>query len=179
MIELADGVSTADGKAAVQQVADTYFAPDVQTRQEYVDSVAGQIDQFLTIVYVLLILAIVIALDGHREHAVAVGARADARARSAAGGRPVAASAAVDGALGVGDHRGVRHGRRRARRAVPRLGAARGDLRLAEHARAVHGAGRRRCSIVLVLGAIVGVLAGWRPARRAAKLDILEAVASE
>ena len=32
---------------------------------------------------------------------------------------------------------------------------------------------------VLVLGAIVGVLAGWRPARRAAKLDILEAIASD
>ena len=57
-------MSTADGKAAVQQVADKYFAPDAQTRQEYVDSVASQIDQFLTFVYVLLILAIIIALMG-------------------------------------------------------------------------------------------------------------------
>ena len=32
---------------------------------------------------------------------------------------------------------------------------------------------------VLIVGGIVGVLAGWRPARRAAKLDILQAIASE
>jgi len=32
---------------------------------------------------------------------------------------------------------------------------------------------------VLIVGAIIGVLAGWRPARRAAKLDILQAIASE
>ena len=32
---------------------------------------------------------------------------------------------------------------------------------------------------ILIVGAIVGVLAGWRPARRAAKLDILQAIASE
>ena len=60
--------------------------------------------------------------DGHREHAVAVGVRAHAGARSAAGGRPDAQSAASDGAVGVGDRRGVRDGRWRARRVVPGLG---------------------------------------------------------
>jgi putative ABC transport system permease protein len=32
---------------------------------------------------------------------------------------------------------------------------------------------------VLIVGGIVGVLAGWRPARRASKLDILQAIATE
>src|SRR4030095_3217556 len=39
-------------------------APDVQTADEYVDAVAGQVDQMLNVVYVLLVLAIVIALMG-------------------------------------------------------------------------------------------------------------------
>jgi putative ABC transport system permease protein len=32
---------------------------------------------------------------------------------------------------------------------------------------------------VLVLGALAGVLAGWRPSRRAARLDVLTAIAAE
>jgi putative ABC transport system permease protein len=34
-------------------------------------------------------------------------------------------------------------------------------------------------AIVLVVGAIAGVLAGLRPARRAARLDVLAAIATE
>ena len=64
MITLADGVSEADGEAAVQGVADRFGAPDVQTGAEYTDSVAGEVDMMLNVVYVLLALAIVIALMG-------------------------------------------------------------------------------------------------------------------
>jgi putative ABC transport system permease protein len=32
---------------------------------------------------------------------------------------------------------------------------------------------------VLLVGALAGVLAGWRPARRAARLDVLQAIATE
>ena len=35
MIKLADDVSITEGKAAVQRVADRYFAPDVQDHDEY------------------------------------------------------------------------------------------------------------------------------------------------
>ena len=142
MIELADGVSEADGKAAVQGVADQFFAPDVQTRQEYVDSVAAQIDIFLTIIYALLILAIIIALFGiantlslsvyerMRELGLAACGRADAQPD------------AVDGAMGVGDHRRVRHDRRDPARPVPRMGDPRGHRLGRGHRRAVHRAGR-------------------------------------
>jgi ABC-type lipoprotein release transport system permease subunit len=34
-------------------------------------------------------------------------------------------------------------------------------------------------AVVLVLGALVGVVASVRPARRAARLDVLEAIAME
>ena len=33
--------------------------------------------------------------------------------------------------------------------------------------------------VVLVLGAVVGVLAGLRPARRAARLNVLDAIAAQ
>jgi putative ABC transport system permease protein len=36
-----------------------------------------------------------------------------------------------------------------------------------------------RLAIVVVVGAIAGVLAGLRPARRAARLDVLRAIATE
>jgi putative ABC transport system permease protein len=34
-------------------------------------------------------------------------------------------------------------------------------------------------TVVLLVGVAAGVLAGWRPARRAARLDILRAVAAD
>jgi putative ABC transport system permease protein len=36
-----------------------------------------------------------------------------------------------------------------------------------------------RLVVVLLVGAIAGVVAGLRPARRAARLDVLEAIAAE
>ena len=83
-----------------------------------------QINVFLTIVYVLLVLAIIIALFGIantlslsvyeriRELGLAPRGRADAQ------------PAAVDGALGVGDHRGVRHDRRDPRSGCSSAGAS-------------------------------------------------------
>ena len=62
LIKLAEGVSLEEGKAAVTAAARPFAAPKVQTRDEYMDDVAGQIDQMLTLVYGLLAVAIVIAL---------------------------------------------------------------------------------------------------------------------
>ena len=129
MIGLADGVSISDGQAAVQKIADQYFAPDVQTRQEYIDSVAAQINVFLTIVYALLVLAIIIALFGIAN---TLSLSVYERMRELGLLRAVGQGAqpdAVDGALGVGDHRGVRHDRRHPARALPRLGHPRGRRR--------------------------------------------------
>ena len=59
-----DGVSMADGEVAVQAVADDFGKPEVQDRQEYIDTVTAGVDGMLTLVYVMLALAIIIALMG-------------------------------------------------------------------------------------------------------------------
>ena len=64
LIALADGVPVAEGEAAVQRVADRFGAPDVQTNQEFTESIAGEINLYLTVVYLLLVLSIVIAVMG-------------------------------------------------------------------------------------------------------------------
>lgn len=64
LVSLADGVSTDDGEAAVQAVADRYGKPEVMDRQEYIDAATAGVDGMLTLIYVMLALAIVIALMG-------------------------------------------------------------------------------------------------------------------
>lgn len=61
-IALADGVSDADAERALSSVSDDYPNADLQSRDEYIDSQAGQIDQIVNLMYGLLGLAIVIAL---------------------------------------------------------------------------------------------------------------------
>lgn len=60
-IALEHGVPNVRGETAVQQVADRFGAPDVQTADEFTTEIAGEIDQFLTVIYVLLIIAVAIA----------------------------------------------------------------------------------------------------------------------
>ncbi len=60
----AAGVTRDAAKAAAQQVSTTFYAPDVQTRSEYLDSVNAQIDQLLAFVYGLLAVAVIIAVIG-------------------------------------------------------------------------------------------------------------------
>ena len=178
LIELADGVSMAQGEAAVQTVADQYLAPDVQTRQEYVDSVAGQIDQMLAVVYVLLVLAIIIALMGiantlslsiherGRELGLlrAVGqSRRQLRSMVRGESVVVAAFGAVGG-VGLGCFLGW---------------ALLKAISSNEENFTVFSVPVTQLAVVLTLGALVGVVAAWRPARRAAKLDILAAIATD
>jgi putative ABC transport system permease protein len=178
LIKLEDGVSIDEGRRAVQQVADKFFAPDVQTRQEYVDSVAGQIDIFLTIVYALLLLAIIIALMGIantlslsvyeriRELGLlrAVG---QSRAQLRSMVRWESVIIAVFGTVG-GIMLGLFLGW-----GILEVTASSQDIPAPYTVPLVQIVG------VLIVGAIVGLLAGWRPARRAAKLDILQAIATE
>ena len=177
LIDLVDGVSTADGEAAIQPVADRFGAPDVQDRQEYVDSVAGQIDQMLTIIYVLLVMAIVIALMGiantlslsiherTRELGLlrAVGQSRRQLRRMVRGEALVVALFGTVGGLGLGTFLGWAM--------VKTIEAAEGLGAFAVPA--------GQLGVVVALGAIVGVVAAVRPARRAAKLDVLQAIATD
>jgi putative ABC transport system permease protein len=177
LIDLADGVSTAQGEAAIQPVADRFGAPDVQDRQEYVDSVAGQIDELLTVIYVLLVMAIVIALMGiantlslsiherTRELGLlrAVGQSRRQLRRMVRGEALVVALFGTVGGLGLGTFLGWAM--------VKTIEAAEGLGAFAIPA--------GQLGVVVALGAIVGVVAAVRPARRAAKLDVLEAIATD
>ncbi len=176
MIALADGVSAADGELAVQAVADRFAAPDVQTRDEYTDSVAGQVDQMLNIVYVMLLLAIVIALMGIantlslsvHERTRELGllrAVGQTRRQLRAMVRGEAFTVALFGTVG-----GVGLGLF--------LGWAMVDT-LADEGFTAFAVPAGQLAVILVLGALVGVVAALRPARRAARLDVLHAIATD
>ncbi len=144
---------------------------------EYVDSVAGGIDQLLTVVYALLALSILIALMGIGYTLSAVDPRAHPRARAAADRRPDAEPAAIQVRWESGTDRRLRG----AGRSQPRTGPGLG------HGTSGHHRSRLRhfsmpagqLGVVLLVGSLLGVLAGMRPARRAARLDVFDAVNSE
>ena len=177
LVDLADGVSAADGEAAIQPVADRFGAPDVQDRQEYVDSVAGEVDQMLTIIYVLLAMAIVIAVMGiantlslsiherTRELGLlrAVGQSRRQLRRMVRGEAMVVSLFGTVGGLGLGTFLGWAM--------VRTMEATEGFGAFAVPA--------GQLGVVVALGAIVGVVAAARPARRAAKLDVLQAIATD
>ena len=176
LVDLKGRVSLAAGKAAVERVAQRYGAPLVQDRDEYLGTVAQGVNLMLGIVYVLLALAILIALMGitntltlaiherTRELGLlrAVGEtrgqlRAMVRSESV-----VIALFGTLGGLGVGLFLGW---------ALVRAASSGGIGRFA-----VPGL---PLVVVLLAGAVAGVLAGIRPARRAANLDVLAAIVAE
>lgn len=171
-----DGVTTDEGKAAVAEVAGRYGSPRVQTRAEYADSAASGVDIMLTLVYALLALAVLIALLGiantltlavherTRELGLlrAVGqTRAQLRAMVRWESVLVAAFGTAGG-LGLGAFLGW---------ALVRASDSAGT--------GAYAVPPVQLAVVLLVGLVAGVLAGWRPARRAARLDVLRAIAAE
>jgi putative ABC transport system permease protein len=176
MVGLADGVAEADGERAVQQVADHFGAPDVQTGAEYVDSVAGEVDQMLNVIYLMLVLAIIIALMGIantlslslHERTRELGllrAVGQTRRQLRAMVRGEALTVALFGTIG-----GVGLGLF--------LGWAVVDT-LSDEGFTDFAVPTTSLAVVLLLGALVGVVAAVRPARRAARLDVLAAIATD
>ncbi|MEU5890407.1 ABC transporter permease [Streptomyces sp. NPDC047461] len=177
-VSFEDGVSTDTGKAAVEKVAERYGNPEVQTRDEYAQSSAGGIDMMLTLVYALLALAVLIALLGiantltlaiherTRELGLlrAVGqTRSQLRAMVRWESVLVAAFGTVGG-LALGGFLGwvlVKASD----------GASDSDFAFAVPP--------LNLAIVALVGLAAGALAGLRPARRAARLDVLRAIATE
>ncbi|HWD43379.1 MAG TPA: ABC transporter permease [Actinomycetota bacterium] len=174
-IALAGGVPVAEGEAAVQRVADRFGAPDAQTNQEFTESIAGEINLYLTVVYVLLVLAIVIAVMGiantlslsiherTREFGLlrAVGQTRRQTRTMVRGEALTVGLFGTAGGLGLGLFLGwalvsALAGEGFGSFAVPKLSLA----------------------VVLALGALVGVLAAVLPAHRAARLDVLSAIAA-
>ena len=177
LIGVAPNSSTDEVQQAVQVVSDRFNAGPVETRDQFVDSAASQIDQLLNIVYILLILAIIIALMGiantlslsiherTRELGLlrAVGqTRAQARAMVRWESVIIAVFGTVGG-LGLGVLLGW-----------ALLKAVSVTEEVARFALPVD-----QLLIVGLVGALVGVVAGLRPAYRAARLNVLDAIGAE
>ncbi|MGH9112271.1 MAG: FtsX-like permease family protein, partial [Acidimicrobiales bacterium] len=179
IVDAADGTSLADAKAAVEQVAAQFGGPDVQDRDEFAATISTGVDLMLSIIYALLALAIVIALMGiantlslsiherTRELGLlrAIGqTRGQVRSMVRWESVIVATFGAVGG-IGLGVFLGW---------ALVEAAGASPGASMSEFVLPVS-----RLAIVVVVGAVAGVLAGLRPARRAAKLDVLDAIAAE
>jgi putative ABC transport system permease protein len=179
VIDLADGTSLAEGKAAVERVAANYGDPDVEDRDEFAATMSAGADMFLTIIYALLALAIIIALMGiantlslsiherTRELGLlrAVGQTRGQLRSMVRWESVIVATFGVVGGVGLGVFLGWA--------LVEAAGNTPGSV-ISEFVLPV-----TRLAIVVVVGAIAGVLAGLRPARRAARLDVLGAIATE
>ncbi|GAA1092722.1 ABC transporter permease [Kitasatospora arboriphila] len=175
-VALRPGVSLTEGKTAVQHVADGYGNPQVQDRDEYAASAAGGVDTMLSVVYALLALAVLIALLGiantltlavherTRELGLlrAVGqTRGQLRSMVRWESVLVAAFGTVGG-LGLGAFLGW---------ALVRASDSAGTGSFALPT--------ARLAVVLLAGLVAGAVAGLRPAGRAARLDVLRAIAAE
>ncbi|MEV7216424.1 FtsX-like permease family protein [Kitasatospora cineracea] len=173
-VALKPGVTVDQGRAAIGQLAQAYGSPQVQTRAEYAASSASGVDMMLSVVYALLALAVLIALLGiantltlavherTRELGLlrAVGqSRAQLRAMVRWESVLVAAFGTAGG-LALGALLGW---------ALTRAADTAGTGSFALPA--------GRLAVVALVGLAAGALAGLRPAARAARLDVLRAVA--
>jgi putative ABC transport system permease protein len=174
-VTLASGVSMEEGRAAIESVADAYPQARVQDQEEFKDSQAAQINQLLGLVYAMLAFAIIIALMGiantlslsiherTRELGLlrAVGMT---RSQMRSSVRWESVIIAVFGTLG-----GL----------VIAVFFSWAAVSAADEEALTFTFPLGSLLILVVLAALAGVLAGLRPASRAAKLDVLRAIATE
>ncbi len=175
-VKLASGVSPADGRKAIDGVLKAYPNAELQDRTEFKDAQAAQINQLLGLIYVMLLLAVIIALIGiantlalsiyerTRELGLlrAVGM---SRRQLRSSIRWESVIIALLGTL-VGLVIGFFFGW-----AVIEALKDQGFTRFAPPA--------GQLILVVIVGGFAGVLAAVFPARRAAKLDVLKAVTHE
>jgi ABC-type antimicrobial peptide transport system permease subunit len=163
-------------RAGIDDVLASYPTVEVQDQQEFKDAIEGQVNQLLTLIYGLLFLAIVIAVLGIIN---------------------TLALSVIERTREIGLLRAVGMTRKQLRRMV-RLEslviAVYGAL-LGVVVGVGFGAALQQASsssgidvleipwvnlmVFVVLAALVGVLAALWPARRAAKLDVLQAITTE
>jgi putative ABC transport system permease protein len=168
---------TTGSEAAVQNALSGYPNVQVQTRDQYEQSQAAKVDAVLGLVYALLALAVIIALIGivntlmlsvlERTHEIgllrAVGMRRrQVRSMIRSEAVIVSISGAVLG-LVIGTPMGL-----------ALVAALRRDEGTAETSVPYSS-----LAIFLIVAAVLGLIAAGWPARRAAKLDVLAAIATE
>jgi putative ABC transport system permease protein len=176
-VTLADGIGEAEGLAAVTAVTDAHGAPAPLTRDGYVDSIGAQIDQMLFVIYGLLGIAILIAVmsvgntlalsihERTRELGLlrAVGQTRRQLRSSLRWESVIVAVFGTIGGLGLGTFLGW---------GLMRAMAAEGLF-------GTFAAPVVPLAVILGLAAVAGIVAARRPAKRAARMDVLAAIAAE
>src|SRR5215813_1519422 len=176
LIKLRPGTDTSPATKAVTTLAAAYGKPQVQDRAQYIGSVTKGVNTILGLIYVMLVLAIVIALMGITNTlSLAIGERtrelgllrAVGQTRSQARSliRWESVLIALFGTVGgviLGTFLGW---------AVVKASAS--------TALAAFSAPPTQLLILLAAGAAAGVLAGLRPARRAARMDVMQALVAQ
>jgi putative ABC transport system permease protein len=176
MVNLRPGVDVAAAESAIKAATAQYGQPRVQDKAEYRSSATKGVNTILGLVYVMLALAIIIALMGisntlslsiherTRELGLlrAVGqTRAQTRAMVRWESVLVAVFGTVGG-VGIGTLLGWS------------IVKAASSTTLSAFA-----APPLQLVVFVVAGAVAGTLAGIRPARRAARLNVLQAISAE
>jgi putative ABC transport system permease protein len=174
-VELRAGVGPSAGRTAVERVARAYGAPRVQDRRQYIDTQAKDVTQLLGVVYVMLALAILIALLGIANTlSLAVYERT----------RELGLLRAV------GATRGQLRSMIRWESVIVALFGTVGGVTLgvflgwalvrasAEQDTSTFTAPVAQLLFIVAGGGFAGVIASVRPARRAARLGILDAIAA-
>jgi putative ABC transport system permease protein len=175
LAKVAPGTSIAAARPAVERVAKAYPNIDVQDRQQFIDSQAAQVNQVLGLVFVMLFLSLVIALFGIAN---------------------TLALSIVERTREIGLLRAVGMTRRQMRSTIRweavliALFGAIGGLGVGLffgwsliHALADQGFNTFKAPIpslvlIAIAAGVFGVVAAIVPARRAARLNVLAAIAS-
>lgn len=175
-VKLAPGVSPAQGRAAVAQAVVPYGSPQVEDRDQFAADQDSGVTMILNIIYALLALAIVIALMGIANSlSLSVHERTRELGMLRAVGltkrqtrRTVRWESVIVALFGTvtGIALGVLLGW-----ALVRTASSDGGITFAAPA--------VQLAIVTLAGAVAGVMAGARPARRAAKINVLAAIAQD
>jgi putative ABC transport system permease protein len=177
LVDLANGVDVDAAKAEVAAVTARFAAPEPMDRDEYTDTVAEEIDTMLYFVYGMLGVAVIIALmgiantlslsihDRRRELGLSRAVGQD-RSQVRSTVRWESVIIAVFGTIG-----GISLGGFLGWGIVRALKAQEGF--------GVFALPVVPLAVIVGLAAAAGVVAALRPARRAAKTDILAAIASD
>jgi putative ABC transport system permease protein len=168
-----DGADAGASRAALQTVVDAYPNAELEDQTQFAQNITDQIDQILNLIYGLLLLAIVIALIGiantlalsiHERRREIGLLRAVGMTRGQVR-RTVRTEAVLIALLGT------------ALGVLLAIGAAWGIVQaLADQNVTTFAIPAGQMVVIAVLAGAAGVLAAVGPARRAARLDVLDAI---
>jgi putative ABC transport system permease protein len=177
LVKLAPGQNVGAAQSAVRTAVKGFGAPSVDTRAGFIDAQTKGVSAFVGITYVMLAMAILIALGGiantlslsiHERTRELGVLRAIGQSR-----RQLRSMIRLESVItsSIGSVTGVAVGIFAGWGLVEALSSPYEATRVSIPAATL--------VLILVLGAVAGVLASRRPARAATRIDVLRAIASE